>query len=176
MARQLIIEWEDQGAVDALRLGSEGTFIWNYGDQEDWIIEGAAQAIGIRNLSYKFTGDAAHACFGDRQATVPAESEPTSQRMLLRTLNETLSPEFEFRRIRDRYMSSSFSYMPLDGASWAKLEKEFGSKKLDQVLERLDFDKSVGCNRNPVKTKPAVHRLPCHLRGPVLRPSRQSVL
>src|ERR1700733_7699408 len=160
LARQLIIERDDTEAIEAMIEGSEGTFFENYGDQEDWIVEAAAKAIGIDVLSSVFDDSEQkfYLRFGDRMVEVPPETDPTTHHVFIRTLNETLSPEFEFRSIHD-VSGSYFLYMPLDPESWGKLEREFGVDLVDLVYDRLDFDSSVGRGRKPVKTTPVNYPL-----------------
>src|ERR1700722_18791655 len=99
LARQLVLDWKDKGEVSDL-LNADGTFWASYGDQEDWIVDGVANAIGIRNLSLEYGEEASSIRFGDRLIEIPPEREPGDQRMLFKTLNETLTPEFEVRRVR----------------------------------------------------------------------------
>jgi hypothetical protein len=171
LARQLVVDWKDEKAVEAL-LESDGIFLASYGDTEDWIVGEAAEAIGISKLSWRYADDGEYCVrFGDRLVRVPPEPLPGVPEMLLRTLNETLSPEYEIRLVRYGLLSTSLFYMPLDGASWLKLEEEFGAERLDQVFGKLKFDAPGSHNRKPVATRPVVHRLPREKKKKEFKPN-----
>lgn len=158
LARQIVLNRysaeELANAVD-----EDGLFCVSYGDQEDWVIEFAAKALGIRELGHETIGEGLYVCFGDRSAKIPLVNEGEGldhelrMRQTLQTLNETLSPDYEIRMI-DGKIDFGW-YVPLDPASWTKLEQEFGRDTLDEAFLRLEFDASLGRGRKPVKTTPS---------------------
>jgi hypothetical protein len=129
----------------------DGLICVSYGDEEHFVITSAAVALGISELTGKMVGEDLYVCFGDKSVKIPLENEGVGldsdlrMRQTLQTLNEALSPKYEIRRIQGEI---DFGwYIPLDAASRAKLEQEFGWDAVDETFERFEFDTSVGVNK-----------------------------
>lgn len=123
-----------------------GVFWVDWGDEEFYIIEGCARALGFNNLAEE--PDASEPprliiTYKDKRHEFPKDMTPTAQFTTLVRLNEVLSSEYEIRMIWDSDGGDTLAFVVLGVGCWKRIEKAFGknvvNKAFFQFTEETDI-------------------------------------
>lgn len=83
--------------------------------------------------------------YRDLSIQVPLRSDRIDRWILIHTMAQLVSGDFEFRFCKDSTHSSDQAYLVLSVTEWMALESEFGSEKVAQRFLRLNPDFNVFC-------------------------------
>jgi Protein of unknown function (DUF1444) len=131
-----LIENPSEWLTKRLFHGVPDVFWVDWREASNSIVELAAKALAIDDLSAQWIDGNFYITFRGQQTAVDLKSAPGDQDITLAALNSAVSAAFEIRFVKASDGGDTLAFLPLPTERWAELDTAFG-QKVDEAFARI---------------------------------------